>query len=77
MADPNRAILQPDVYADWDENPPVQTVQYVRKTGSTWPNRPTADTSVLVLWVGADPSPPGATAPAVNGMYPGDLRITG
>lgn len=70
------------MYEDWHEDPPeppappVQQVQSVHKTGSTWPDRPTTDPTVLVLWIGPDPSPPGATAPAVNGMYPGDLRIT-
>lgn len=32
-------------------------VQFVRKNGSTWPARPTADGGVVVLWIGADPSP--------------------
>ncbi len=32
-------------------------VQFVRKNGSTWPARPTADGNVVVLWIGADPSP--------------------
>lgn len=81
MADPDRVLLQPDVYQDWYEPfpeippPPVQQVQSVHKNGSTWPDRPTDDPSVLVIWIGPDPSPPGATAPAVNGMYPDDLRI--
>lgn len=71
MADPDRFLLQPDVAADWEA-----PVQYVRKDGDTWGPRPTNDPAVLVLWVGADPSPPGATAPARTGMYPGDLRVT-
>lgn len=32
-------------------------VDWVRKSGTTWPARPTADASVMVFWVGADPSP--------------------
>lgn len=78
MADPDRILLQPDVYADWHEPFPEipDEVRVVRKTGGVWGDRPTTDPDVLVLWIGADPSPPGAVAPAVNGMYPGDLRIT-
>lgn len=33
------------------------SVQYVRKSGTTWGPRPTADAAVMVIWVGADPSP--------------------
>lgn len=44
----------------------------VLKSGSTWPNRPTSRTDIIVAWKGADPSP----AVGGNGMVNGvDYRI--
>lgn len=50
-------------------------VQFVRKTGSTWPARPTASTDVIVLWIGADPSPT-IVASGTGGMLDNiDIRM--
>lgn len=75
MADPDRFLLQPDVALDWIESGQVRFVR--KRADGTWPDRPTDDPNVLVFWIGTDPSPAGVTAPAVNGMYPGDVRIVG
>jgi hypothetical protein len=51
------------------------SVQYVRKSGSTWPARPTSDAAVVVLWIGADPSPAIVTT-GTSGMRDNiDLRF--
>jgi hypothetical protein len=51
------------------------SVQYVRKSGSTWPARPTSDATVVVLWIGADPSPAIVTT-GTSGMRDNiDLRF--
>lgn len=36
---------------------PAGTTLTVRKSGGTWPARPTSRTDITVIWVGADPSP--------------------
>lgn len=52
---------------------PVSVMLSVKKSGSTWPNRPTSDPAVVVQWIGADPSPSIVTT-GTAGMYEGDLR---
>lgn len=39
------------------ENIPPGSILYVRKSGSTWPARPTSRADVIVIWLGADPKP--------------------
>ena len=49
------------------------SVQYARKTGGAWPTRPTASPDVVVLWIGADPSP-AIVGSGTGGMLNGDVR---
>lgn len=77
---PDRSVLQPDVAEDWFDGEgsagPGQTVQVVHKTDSTWPDRPTTDPAVVVLWVSDGSEPPATvTTPAVNGMYATDVFV--
>lgn len=53
---------------------PAGSVLYARKAGSSWPDRPTNRTDILVVWIGAEPSPPVTAPPSVLGMYEGDAR---
>lgn len=67
----NYTPLIPDLPAD-------DLVRKVQNGDGTWPNRPTARTDVGCLWVmivpgSADPAV--VTAPAVNGMYSGDVVV--
>lgn len=66
-----------DTYAPSLADAPAQTVIFVVQNGDgTWPNRPTARTDLLCLWIrivanSADPT--AATSPAVTGAYTNDL----
>lgn len=48
---------------------PAGSVIAHAKVGSSWGNRPTDRTDIMVLWLGADPAPSVVDPPAVNGMY--------
>lgn len=65
----------PGVAAITTENIPAGSMLAVRKTGTTWPARPTARTDVIVNWIGADPSPaivPSGTAGMLDNI---DIRF--
>jgi hypothetical protein len=50
----------------------------VNKTGGTWPGPPTLRTDIVIVWKGADPSPPivSARTLGVPGMLDNvDLRM--
>lgn len=51
---------------------PAGSVQAVKKSGGTWPARPSTRTDITYFWIGADPAPSIVTAPATGGMYEGD-----
>lgn len=55
------------------ENLPAGSVVMVKKTGTTWPARPTTRTDLVVVWQGTEPSPPIVTS-GTGGMYSGDER---
>lgn len=48
----------------------------IRKSGGTWPNRPSTRTDIFFEWEGPAPMPSLVTAPAVNGAYNGDRLTT-
>lgn len=52
---------------------PAGTVVSAVKSGSTWPARPTTRTDLVVMWIGADPSPAIVTS-GTGGMYNNDIR---
>jgi len=54
---------------------PGGRVLFVRKSGNSWPARPTDRSDVMVLWVGADPSP-AIVSSGTGGMLDGvDARL--
>lgn len=56
------------------ENLPAGTTVTIVKAG-TWPARPTARTDIIVIWKGADPSPP-IVSSGTGGMLDGvDMRF--
>lgn len=54
---------------------PAGAMVTVRKSGSTWPARPTSRSDIIVVWLGNDPSPAIVTT-GTGGMRNGiDLRF--
>lgn len=47
----------------------------VRKTGSSWPARPTSRTDIIVIWVGLDPDPSIITSGTGGAMNNVDVRM--
>lgn len=54
---------------------PAGATVVVRKTGSTWPARPTNRTDIVVIWVGADPDPAVITSGTGGAMNNVDIRM--
>lgn len=53
---------------------PAGVALFVRKSGATWPPRPSTLTDYLVFWVGQSPFPPVVTS-GTAGMYAGDVAV--
>lgn len=47
----------------------------VRKTGASWPARPTSRTDIIVIWVGLDPDPAIITSGTAGAMNNVDVRM--
>lgn len=51
------AVLESDTTIDYSDLPALTTL-VVRKNGSTWPGPPTLRSDIIIIWKGAEPSPP-------------------
>lgn len=54
---------------------PAGSTLVVRKTGSTWPARPTTRTDIVVIWVGVDPDPAIITTGTGGALSNVDIRM--
>jgi hypothetical protein len=74
-AEISSAITDPNV--DVDDLPP-NSILVVKKSGVTWPGPPTLRSDIILIWKGADPSPPPVSVRTLGtpGMLDNvDLRI--
>jgi len=51
------AALEADTSVDYSELPAGVTL-VVKKNGVTWPGPPTLRSDIIIIWKGAEPSPP-------------------